>query len=142
MGMYEVYLSLGFLNILKNMQDIKFHLYRNIGKLFFAVSASDKNIREEEYVVLERTLNKEWLNIAEYEYLELVLHTFKKMKTEKVSSELCYQEFIMFKRRHLDLFTDELKEIIQQTALLIASSFSLKNKSELIILAKLNLEFN
>ena len=124
------------------MQDIKFQLYENIGKLFFAVSASDKNIREEEYDALEKTLNSEWLDIVEYKYLELILNTFKKMKLEEVSSELCFQEFIMFKRKHLYFFTEELKEKIHKTALLIATSFSSKNKSELIMLAKLNLEFN
>ncbi|AXT20376.1 hypothetical protein D7030_04445 [Flavobacteriaceae bacterium AU392] len=65
----------------------------------------------------------------------------KKWNLKKKSTNKYLDNFLKFKRDNEDLFSKEIKTLILKTANAIASSFANKNKSELIILAKLSLEF-
>lgn len=55
------------------------------------------------------------------------------------SSEECFDEFKEFYKEHPHAFTEEIKSTAKKTARAVANSFAGKNKSELIILAKLDL---
>lgn len=127
--------------------NIKF--YQNLGKLFYAIAASDKVVREEELNKLKETVKKVWLTSnlvqddvkAEAEHS--IINTFKWLNRDnEYDAETCFNSFISYKKDHEQLFTKELNALILKTANGIASSFSGKNKSELIMLAKLNLELN
>ena len=120
--------------------------YQNLGKLFYAIAASDKTVREEEYNALKTLVRSKWLTVDETEdesktdvayQLEIV---FDWLTTKELDANSCYEEFISYKKEHEYFFTDELKSLILKTAGTIATSFSNLNKSELIMLAKLNLE--
>ena len=56
------------------------------------------------------------------------------------SAKACFNSFLTFKNAHEQLFTKDMNMLILKTARIIASSFSKVNKSELILLAKLNME--
>lgn len=123
--------------------------YQNLGKLFYAIAASDKEVREEELLKLKETVKKAWLtsNIVQNDFKaeaeHSIINTFKWLNQEnEYDAEACFKSFINFKKNHELLFTKELNSLILKTANSIASSFSGKNKSELIMLAKLNLELN
>ena len=127
--------------------NIKF--YQNLGKLFYAIAASDKVVKEEELNKLKETVKKVWLTSnlvqddvkAEAEHS--IINTFKWLNRDnEYDAETCFNSFISYKKDHEQLFTKELNALILKTANGIASSFSGKNKSELIMLAKLNLELN
>lgn len=129
------------------INNIKF--YQNLGKLFYAIAASDKTVREEELHKLQETVKSVWLNSnlvqddvkAEAEHS--IINTFKWLNRDnEYDAETCFNSFISFKKDNEQLFTKELKSLILITANVIASSFSGKNKSELIMIAKLNLELN
>ena len=124
---------------------IKF--YQNLGKLYYAIAASDKVVREEELDKLNETVKKVWLTSnlvrddvkAEAEHS--IINTFKWLnKDNEYDAETCFNSFISYKKENEQLFTEDLKLLILKTANVIASSFSGINKSELIMLAKLNLE--
>ncbi|MEO0527991.1 MAG: hypothetical protein AAFZ89_12240, partial [Bacteroidota bacterium] len=55
--------------------------------------------------------------------------------------ESCYREFTDFYRKHTEKFTPLVKKMTLDTAHAIAAAFAKKNKSELILLAKLKLLF-
>lgn len=127
--------------------NIKF--YQNLGKLFYAIAASDKVVKEEELNKLKETVKKVWLTSnlvqddvkAEAEHS--IINTFKWLNRDnEYDAETCFNSFLNYKKDHEQLFTKELNALILKTANGIASSFSGKNKSELIMLAKLNLELN
>ena len=52
----------------------------------------------------------------------------------------CFKEFLEYKNEHTYFFTDTIKQLILKTANAIAAAFAGKNKSELIMLAKLDME--
>ncbi len=120
--------------------------YQNIAKLFYAVAAVDKIIREEEFDALKMIVKNEWLAVDESEdeyktdaayQIEIV---FEWLHSKGLDAYTCYNEFIRYKDKHPYFFTDNLNDLIMETAGKIAASFAGKNKSELIMLAKLNLD--
>jgi hypothetical protein len=124
-------------------------LYQNLGKLFYAIAAVDKKVREEEINKLKEIVNKEWLAIDKLEdpfggdaahQIEVVFNWL--YNDDELNVKACYDDFISYKNSHKHLFTKKLNQLILTTANAIAESFSSKNKSELILLAKLNIELN
>ena len=120
---------------------IKTHLYSNIGKLFYAIAASDKHVKVEEHEKLIELLGHLWSHHTEEKYLALIIKTFYTLKQEKVKPDVCFNAFLTFKNTHDNLFPEDLKTLILKTASLIANSFASTNKSELIMLATLDISF-
>jgi hypothetical protein len=121
--------------------------YENIGKLFYGIAASDKVVREEELFKLKESIKKVWLTSdliekdTKIDAEQAIINTFNLLNYDNVyDAEHCFNSFKSFKKDHEYLFTENIKTLIKKTAEAIASAVSGKNKSELIILAKLNLE--
>lgn len=123
------------------------NFYQNLGNLFYAIAAADNHVAPLEIETLKEIIKSEWLEIdpledafgsdAAYqmEFIFDVLHRENNLDTEK-----CYADFISYKNAQNHLFTKPIKELIIKTANAIASSFAGKNKSELILLANLEIE--
>jgi hypothetical protein len=120
--------------------------YQNIAKLFYAIAAADKVIKPIEFSTLKDFVKREWLTIEDTEddyktdaayQIEIV---FDWLTTQELDADSCFTDFIEYKNEHKYFFTDEMNTLILKTAGAIAASFSGNNKSELIILAKLNME--
>lgn len=130
----------------KNEQTI-IAFYQHVGKLFYAVALADNNLDEGEFSTLKNELSTgstfvELLAVAkDMDGKHHILSAFTLMFADKVAPETCYEEFIAFKQKNENLFTESLKKNILKIAGKIASSFSNRNKSELIMLAKLSIEF-
>lgn len=129
----------------KKKMTIKF--YQNLGKLFYAIAAADKQVREIEFNKLKKLVKKQWLDvdIIEDDYhtdaayqIEIVFDWLNEENNLEANS--CFNDFINYKNEQNHLFTDSIKKLILKTAGLIAASFAGINKSELIMLAKLDLE--
>ncbi len=119
--------------------------YQNLGKLFYAVAMADKKVVPKEIEKLKEDVRKYWLPVDEIEdefgadaayQIEIV---FDWLQQEEKESQLYFDEFIDFFKEHPSKFNAHIKQLIWRTADGIASSFSGKNKSELILLAKLKL---
>lgn len=124
-------------------------LYQNLGKLFYAIAAVDKKVREEEINKLKEIVKKEWLAIDEIEdpfgadaayKIEVVFNWL--YYDDELNVKACYDDFVNYKNSHKHLFTKKVNQLTLKTASAIAESFSSKNKSELMLLAKLNIELN
>lgn len=113
--------------------------YQNLGKLFYAIAIVDGTINELEIKALKKLVTTEWLNKDNSFYIVDVFNWLN--YDQDYNAEECYNSFLSFKNYNEELFTDEIKTLILKTANAIASSFSRKNKSELIMLAKLSIEF-
>lgn len=128
-----------------NSQKIGNELYQNLGKLFYAVAMADKAIRPIEVIRLKEAVKEKWLDVDEVEdefgvdaayQIEIV---FDWLKDEEKDGQIYFDEFKEFFEEHKDRINPKMITLIWQTAEAIATSFAGKNKSELIILAKLKL---
>jgi hypothetical protein len=121
--------------------------YQNLGKLFYAIAASDGSVRDIEFDKLKLCVKKQWLEIdviedafgtdAAYQ-IEVVFDWLN--YEEELNAKVCYDDFIVYKNDQNHLFTKEVKRLILKTASSIAYAFAGINKSELIMLAKLDIE--
>ena len=125
------------------------NFYRNLGKLFYAIAAADRNVRDEEYNTLKDIVKAEWLSVDDIEdsfgtdtayQIEIVFNWLR--NEDDYNAQDCFDNFIVYKKKNEHLFTDMIKQLIMKTATAIASSFSGKNKSELIMLANLNIQLH
>jgi len=119
--------------------------YQKMGELFYAIAAADKVVRKTEYDALKKIVTEEWKNLDEYEdsfqtdaayQIEVVFDWFD---YEQLDAGDCFESFADYKNDNPQLFTPERKDLIWRTANTIANAFAGKNKSELIMLAKLKM---
>ncbi|MCL5128271.1 MULTISPECIES: hypothetical protein [unclassified Algibacter] len=120
--------------------------YQHLGKLFYAIAAADKKVHPDEFNKLKELVKLKWLHLdlAEDHYhtnaayhIEIV---FDWLNNGAYEAETCFHDFVNYKNENPELFTKVIKKLIMKTANAIASSFSGLNKSELIMLAKLEME--
>lgn len=130
--------------ILSLKQNTNIEFYQCLGKLFYAIAATDNYIRDEELEKLKEVLDNEWMVLDNFCTTDkaTIINTFEWLLNDnEYDSEVCYNSFLSYKREHEELFESSMKALILKTAGKIASSFSRENKSELIFLAKLSIEF-
>lgn len=128
-------------------QNIGITFYQNLGKLFYAVAASDKVVRESEYKSLRKIVKSKWLQVDDIvdEFgadaafqIEII---FDWMDYETPNAEACFKEFESFYNEYKSYFSNSIKRLIWETANNIADAFSGKNKSELMMLGRLKITF-
>lgn len=121
----------------------KLLFYQKMGELFYAIAAADKVVKDEEYQALKDLVSSEWKSLDNSKdpfhsdavsQIEVVFDWFD---YEQLDANECFDSFADYKKENPSLFTKERKELIWQTSNAIASAFAGKNKSELIMLAKL-----
>jgi len=113
--------------------------YQNLGKLFYAIAASDNSVNELEILALKRIVKTEWTS---FDDASQIVQVFDWLNVDQeYDADVCFKNFVSFKHRNEHLFKDSTKQLISKTANEIASSFAGRNKSELIMLARLDLEF-
>lgn len=122
---------------------IRKEFYQKLGKLFYAMAMADKTVRPGEVQQLRNDIRKYWLDLddAKDEFgtdvayqIEIV---FDWLQEEEGESETYFREFSGFYKEHGAMFSEKLKSLILKTSSHIASSFAGRNKSELILLARL-----
>jgi|TARA_R110002110_G_scaffold85074_7_gene220968 hypothetical protein len=132
---------------MKTKQNPQVLFYQKIGELFYAVAASDKVVKKAEYNALQNMVTKKWKDMDDFEdsfhtdaayQIEIVFDWFD---YEHLDADHCFESFKNYYVDHQSFFTLERKKLIWETADNIASSFSGKNKAELIMLAKIKLLF-
>ena len=133
---------------MKHSQNTIISFYENLGKLFYAIAAADNVVEEIEFNVLKETVKNKWTKI---DPIDDHFHSDAAYKIETVfdwlnnegfsNSETCYNEFLEFKKEHPSLFTKNIKSLILKTATKIAASVADLNKSELMLVARLSIEF-
>ncbi|AUC81150.1 hypothetical protein [Lacinutrix sp. Bg11-31] len=121
--------------------------YQSLGELFYAIAASDKTVKAEEYEALLKMVLLEWKiyeNIHEF-YDEAAGYqmefVFKWFDYEHMDAQDSFKNFCEYARKNSKLFTKNIIKLILKTTESIASAFASKNKSELIMLAQLQILF-
>lgn len=108
---------------------------------------ADNCVRDEEQKTLKNIIKNEWMVLEGLSAKDnqnkslLILDTFKQLLNQnKDDADFYFASFINFKSSNEAFFNKEINTLILKTANQVATAFSGKNKSELIMLAKLNLE--
>lgn len=131
---------------MKTKKKLTLEFYQNLGKLFYAIAAADKKVHPEEFNKLKECVKQHWLNVDVLEddyhtdaayHIEIVFDWLNNGANE---ADMCFQDFVDYKKQNPLLFTKGIKKLIMETANAVAASFSGLNKSELMILAKLDIE--
>ena len=126
-------------------QSLTEEFYSSIGNLFYAIAASDKVVRTEEIRTLKELVKEKWVPVdnATDEYgtdeaykIEIA---FDWLQENDPEAAWAFNEFQDYKKDHEKVFTQDINQLIWETADAIAASFSGKNKSELIMLSKLKI---
>ena len=121
--------------------------YQKVGSLFFAVAMVDGSVHTKEIEKLKTLVREKWLRLDDMEdeygtdaafQIEIVFDWL--LENERTSAE-CLADFTEFYQEHKSIFSNKVKSLIFETASAIANSFSGKNKTELILLGKLQLLF-
>ncbi|SFZ92295.1 hypothetical protein SAMN05428642_102640 [Flaviramulus basaltis] len=129
---------------MSTIKKYSFDFYQAIGKLFYAIASADKNVEEEEYHKFKDIVKKEWVlldNFGPKDVYQIKIVFDWLNKNKKLNPEKWFKDFLIYKNNNEKLFTNNIKTLILKTVNAIAYSFSSINKSELIMIAKLNLEF-
>lgn len=130
---------------MKNKAKTMNGLYQNLGKLFYAVAMSDGTVHAKEWDKVKEIVKEDWLYVDDFtdrygsdaaNQIEIV---FDVLMEYTRTSEGCLEEFTNFYKAHPHAFSDKIKVLTRKTANAIANSFSGRNKSELIMLAKIEL---
>ncbi|MCR9228138.1 MAG: hypothetical protein NXH90_12025 [Flavobacteriaceae bacterium] len=122
-------------------------LYQSLGKLFYAVAMADHSIHMKEMEKLNEAVKDHWLEVdtIEDEYgtdaAFQIVSVFDWLLEYSKESEETYEEFEAFYIEHKILFTPEIKNLAMATSRAIAASFHGSNKSELVLLGRLQLLF-
>ncbi|GAL01683.1 hypothetical protein JCM19314_1836 [Nonlabens ulvanivorans] len=122
--------------------------YHNLGKLFYAVAFCDKKIAPKEFKTLQVYVEKFWLQYDELtdilggDAAHLIEIVFEGVQFFNESADDMYQSFVSYKNEQPQLYNEQVSRLILETAKAIAYSYSKLNKSELIILHKLEIELN
>lgn len=117
--------------------------YQNLGKLFFGFAAIDNSVRVEELNKLIDIVSKKWMLLKHFDKnsKNAIIDTFRWLqKDNEYNAETCFNSFIEYMHTHPSLFNNTINSLILRTASEITSSFSGQNKSEVILLARLDLE--
>lgn len=122
-------------------------LYQSLGKLFYAIAMADHSVHMKEMEKLNEVVKDHWLAVddIEDEYgtdaAFQIISVFDWLLEYGKDSEEIYEEFEAFYMDHTVLFTTEIKHLAMSTARAIAASFHGSNKSELVLLGRLQLLF-
>lgn len=133
--------------IMDNKKHLNARFYEILGKLFYAIAATDGVVEPVEFNKLKELVKSKWLEVddsgdnfhtdAAFQ-IEIVfdwLHEQNNLGNNKL-----FNDFVAYKKEQSHFFTPKINKLIINTGHEIANSFSGKNKSELILLAKLDME--
>lgn len=130
---------------MKNTSEVGKELYENLGKLFYAIAMADSRVHEKEVSKLRTFIRQYWLKVDELEddfgtdAAYQIESVFDWSMDHDLDSEACYADFREFYEDNKGMFSTFIKVLILDTANAISNSFSGKNKSELVMLGKLEL---
>jgi hypothetical protein len=125
--------------------DINSKLFEHLGKVFYAIAAIDHDLHEEETLRLKKEIEQYWkpeYPEAPYSMAFYIWHAFELARRSDTTAEEAFGQFVEYYKDSPEEFPEDKQNLIMDTANAIANAYAHKNKSELILLAKLQLLFD
>lgn len=106
-------------------------IFEQIGNMFYAIAA-DQNIKPIEVAELKSLISKDWLpqNLDEYfvsDATHCILVTMDSLEGNNATAKEAYNEFLKFYRVHPEVFSNEVKQRMLDTAVEITKVFKADN---------------
>lgn len=123
-------------------------LYKNLGKLFYAVAISDTVIQNQEFEALQRCVQAYWKDYNDLNQIfaddpaRIIEAVFEGVEAFELDGHQMYEDFVSYKRAHPQLFTNALNTLIITTVQTIAHAFGDIDPSEKRLLVQLEKELN
>ena len=112
--------------------------YVSIAYLFYAVAKVDKNFqKEEKKKIVELTERYFSTDVASEQSSEIIYETLRFLIKDEFTSDAAFDKFKRYLELNRELFEQKTVHNILVVCHEIANAFSGKNKSELIILARI-----
>jgi len=114
-----------------------------IGFLVYAVASADKHITFEEKKVVHDIVNENWQLLADEEdpfgvrALDFIDKMFDVLETKEIRSEEAFSYFKEVYAENRDKFSSELVHFIIHICIKTGSAFNRMNKSELVLLSRI-----
>lgn len=120
-----------------NLKELYF--IKALSQLFYAVASADKVVANEELEAIENLLHSEWEanNILKKGEINLIIAEVQALVKVKANSTSCFEDFKNYFQNNNSDFSPTVKNQIWKTSDSIAAAYAGKNKSEVILLAKL-----
>ncbi|MDF0709188.1 hypothetical protein [Flagellimonas okinawensis] len=134
--------------MLESKKELGNKLYQNLGKLFYAIAMADHSVHMKEMEKLNEVVKDHWLDVDDIEDAYgtdaafQIISVFDWLLEYEKDQEEIYEEFEAFYMDHKVAFTPAIKHLAMSTSRAIAAAFSGSNKSELILLGRLQLLFD
>ena len=110
-----------------------------LAHLFYALIMVDKKIDINEKRKIVSIVEKNWLETTgNKENKEIIYETLRELIKEKITSEDAFLEFKTFVVANKEHFTSIISKKIIKASHSICEAYASKNKSELILLAKIH----
>lgn len=116
-----------------------------IGYIVYAVASADKHVAEEEKKIAHDLINEHWTLLADNEdpfgvrALDFVDKIILSFDEDHLDSEKAFESFqTIYAERNQD-FTKEIKQFILDLCIKVGSAFSQMNKSELVLLSRIEI---
>lgn len=116
--------------------------FQKTGKVLFAIAMADKKLDEKEYETIQKLVQDEWrlscLNEEDIKHISQMKNVFDWLIENPNTEDEILKEYESFKNENPAIFIPEIKDFVYKTANRVAASYANKNKSELVLLAKLH----
>ena len=112
-------------------------LYQALAYLFYAVAMADRKIEMDELAALQKEIQTHWPG----QDGTIIAARFEGIMQHGLSAEEAFPHFEQYFLKHKAHIPSALRHTIFASADAIASAFARKNKSELVLLSKLQLLF-
>lgn len=109
--------------------------YQNLANLFYAISMADNSMTTDEKRSIVKRVEKHWANSNSSS--ELIYENLRVLIKEKVEADDAYEDFKNYYLAHKEEFSKETIHNLLAASHEISNATAGKNKSELIVLAKL-----
>jgi hypothetical protein len=112
------------------------NIYEKLGYLFYAIAASDQNVRQEEIEKMRLLVSKEWLPMEKStdkygtDAAHYISISFDYLMSESIPPDEAFDVFSDYYQIHSGAFSKDLKHKIKTTASAIADAFAHRNKNE------------
>ena len=116
---------------------------RCCGYAVYAVAYADRSIESEEKKALHQFLNDNWIDIADtfdpfgVKSMDFVEQMVGALASDKIDAEVSFDRFKESYSSLIDKLTNEHEKFILDLCIKVASSFNRLNKSELIMLSRI-----
>jgi hypothetical protein len=114
-----------------------------IGFLVYAVASADKHITLEEKRVVHDIVNENWKLLADSEdpfgvrAMDFIDKMFDSLEDKHVTSEEAFNYFKEVYDKNMEKFSPELVQFILDICIKTGSAFNRMNKSELVLLSRI-----